>query len=913
MTVTTTATADTPAAAAPAGSGGQLTHGQILRILTGLMLGLFLAALDQTIVASAIRTIGDELHGLSVQAWVTTAYLITSTITTPLYGKLSDIYGRKQFFLTAITIFIAGSALCSFATSMYMLAGFRALQGLGAGGLFSLALAILGDIVPPRQRAKYQGYFLAVFGTSSVLGPVIGGTFAGQASILGITGWRWVFLVNVPIGLVALVVVARTLNLPHVRREHRLDYLGALSITVGLVPLLTVAEQGRSWGWSSGRALLCYGVGALGIGAFGWAESRMGEDALIPLRFFRNRTFSMTSVVGLIVGMGMFGGISALPLYLQIVRGATPTRSGLELIPFTLGIMLGSIISGQLISRTGRYKIFPIIGSGLMVSGMLLLHVISADTAYWQTGACMLVFGVGLGNIMQPITLAVQNAMPPQDIGVATSSATFFRQMGGTLGVAVFLSILFSSVGPNINSAFEASATTPAFQAAINSPAVQADPANQPVLAALKGNGNVSSSAINDTSFIQHLDKALARPFQVGFSNSMDLVFLVGAGVLVIGFVMLIFLPELPLRTQSAMAAREPGSPVGRVPDTAALAAAEGDALAGREAAEAVAGNGQSRRTGGDQVAAVALPRVAAKPADGTLGPAQNGSVSAGGWAVRGRVRRPDGTPEPGAALTLTDVGGVQLDRVRADGDGQFRLAPPTGGTYLLICVAPDYQPAASMVAVAGSATPGEVRRDITLIGASRIAGTVRSGEQPVSGASVSLMDGRGDIVGSTTSDRRGVYRLGDLYPGEYTLSGAAAGYRPMQVAVRVPAHGVVDVPIELLASAVVAGIVRAASDGRALPEASVTLIDGAGLVVATGVTDEAGGYRFPELVPGSYTLTASGYAPVATRVEVVSGSNEMPDVALGHRRNGRPVSTPDGMPGPRVDAEPSGVSGTPG
>jgi len=572
----TTATAPSPAAAlpAPAAPGGQLSHKQIIRILTGLMLGLFLAALDQTIVASAIRTIGDDLHGLSVQAWVTTAYLITSTITTPLYGKLSDIYGRKQFFLAAITIFIGGSALCSFATSMYMLAGFRALQGLGAGGLFSLALAILGDIVPPRERAKYQGYFLAVFGTSSVLGPVIGGTFAGQASILGISGWRWVFLVNVPIGIVALVVVARTLNLPHVRRDHKLDYLGALAITVGLVPLLTVAEQGRSWGWTSTRSLACYVIGVLGLASFVWAEGRVGEDALIPLRMFKNRTFSMTSVVAIVVGMGMFGGISALPLYLQIVRGASPTESGLQLIPLTLGIMLGSVISGQLISRTGRYKIYPIIGSALMVIGMILLHFVTADTAYWQTGFSMLIFGLGLGNVMQPITLAVQNAMPPQDIGVATSSSTFFRQLGGTLGVAVFLSVLFSTVGSKIGDQFAVAAKTPAFQAALHSPAVSTDPANKPLLDALNGHGG---SALDDTSFIAHLPKVLARPFQVGFSNSMDLVFLVGAGVLLVGLLILFFLPELPLRTQSAMAARAPGSPVGGVPDEAAVEAAQAD------------------------------------------------------------------------------------------------------------------------------------------------------------------------------------------------------------------------------------------------------------------------------------------------------------------------------------------------
>src|SRR5690349_12490584 len=270
------------------GAGTNLSHRQILLILSGLLLGMLLAALDLTIVSTSIRTIADDLDGLSVQAWVTTAYLITSTIATPLYGKLSDLYGRRPFFLLAITLFVIGSALCALATNMYMLAGFRAFQGLGAGGLFSLALAIIGDIVPPRERAKYQGYFLAVFGTSSVLGPLVGGFLAGQDEILGITGWRWVFLVNVPIGIFALLLVMRSLHLPHTRREHRIDWPGALLLIVGLVPLLVIAEQGRAWGWDSGRAFTAYVVGIVGIAAFIWDQSRYGDDALIPLRLFTN-------------------------------------------------------------------------------------------------------------------------------------------------------------------------------------------------------------------------------------------------------------------------------------------------------------------------------------------------------------------------------------------------------------------------------------------------------------------------------------------------------------------------------------------------------------------------------------------------------------------------------------------------
>jgi len=533
--------------AAPTG----LTHRQVLQVLGGLLLGLFLAALDQTIVASAIRTIGDDLHGLSAQAWVTTAYLITSTISTPLYGKLSDIYGRKKFFLAAIGIFVIGSAASSFADSMYQLAAFRAFQGLGAGGLFSLALAIIGDIVPPRERARYQGYFLAVFGTSSVIGPVIGGFFAGANSILGITGWRWVFLVNVPIGIVALIVVARVLRIDQVRRDHRIDWWGALWITVGLVPLLIVAEQGRDWGWGSPRASIAYAIGVVGIALFIWTERRMGEEALIPLRFFRNRTFSLTAVGGFIVGLGMFGGLALLPLYLQIVRGATPTESGLQLLPLTAGLMVGSIVAGQLISRTGRYKIFPVTGAALAAIGLFLIHLIGVTTPYWRTGIFMAVLGLGLGLILQPITLAVQNAMSPREIGVATSSATFFRQMGATAGTALFLSLLFSTVGGNIADQFRNA--SPAFRQAVSNPAVVNDPANRPVIEALRSGGEMNSSAINDTSFLNHVNPVLAFPFKAGFSDSMDMIFLIAAGIMAIGLIIFLFLPEIPLRTKSGL------------------------------------------------------------------------------------------------------------------------------------------------------------------------------------------------------------------------------------------------------------------------------------------------------------------------------------------------------------------------
>jgi EmrB/QacA subfamily drug resistance transporter len=546
---------------APARATAALTHRQIVTILVGLMTGMFLAALDQTIVATAIRTIADDLQGLQHQAWATTAYLITSTIVTPLYGKLGDIYGRKRLFTTAITIFVIGSVLCAFATSMGTLAIYRAVQGLGAGGLFSLALAIIGDIVPPRERAKYQGYFLAVFGTSSVLGPVIGGFFAGQGTILGITGWRWVFLVNVPIGIVALLVVNRTLRLRHQRLDHRIDWLGAALLSLSLVPLLLVLEQGREWGWDSRRAVAALVVGVLAALAFLWQEWRMGEEAILPLMMFRNRTVGVASVASVLIGIAMFGGLASIPLYLQIVKGATPTEAGLLLLPMTLGIMFGSVFSGQLISRTGRYRHFPIIGAALLTVSLFALHWVRYDTPLWQTMTVMVFFGVGLGFNFQPLTLAVQNAVPPQQIGVATSTATFTRQIGGTIGTAVFLSILFGRLPETIAAATQRLGGTPEYQDALRDPA-NAEFAAQLAQAQQSGsNAAVSSGILDDSSFLGELDERLARPFLIGFSDAMDTVFLVGAAVMVVGFLVMLLLPHVELRTGSAYSERDAAAP----------------------------------------------------------------------------------------------------------------------------------------------------------------------------------------------------------------------------------------------------------------------------------------------------------------------------------------------------------------
>jgi EmrB/QacA subfamily drug resistance transporter len=571
-----------------------LTHRQILFIIFGLMAGMFLSSLDQTIVGTSIRTIADDLDGLALQASVTTAYLITSTVMTPIYGKLSDIFGRRPLFIIAISVFLLGSLLAGTAQSMYELAAFRALQGIGAGGLMALPFAILGDILAPRERAKYQGYFLAVFATSSVLGPLIGGLFAGTPEILFVAGWRWVFLVNLPVGVIALLLVVRFLHVPHTRHRVKIDWWGAATIVVALVPLLLVAENGRDWGWGSPLAIGCYALGAVGLISFLIVERVMGDAALIPLKLFRHPTFSMVTVLGVLVGFGMFGAMMTLPLYLQLVNGATPTESGFLLLPMILGLMISSVVSGQVISRTGRYRIFPTIGAGLMSAGFLWFTFAHADRPVWFMMVGMLLLGLGLGQSMQTLTIASQNSVGPREIGVATSSATFFRQIGGTLGVAILFSTLFSRLPDTILAAFgRTDILRPALDAALD-PAVASAPQNAEIMDAvyggivdplvrqlpagtdladeqvrsgvldtlvprvqdaLSGTGGspVGASLDGDTSFLTGADPRLTAPFLEGFATGAVTVYVVCLVVVLIAFVLSFFLKAPPLRTKSAI------------------------------------------------------------------------------------------------------------------------------------------------------------------------------------------------------------------------------------------------------------------------------------------------------------------------------------------------------------------------
>jgi EmrB/QacA subfamily drug resistance transporter len=541
---------------------GQMSHRQILLVLVGLMAGMFLSALDQSVVSTAMRTIADDLKGLELQAWVTTAYLITSTISTPIYGKLGDIFGRRRLFLIAIIIFVLGSALSALSGSMLELAGWRALQGIGAGGLFSLAITVLSDIVAPRERARYQGYFLAVFATSSVLGPVVGGVFSDAGMLLGIAGWKWIFLINVPIGALALFLVWKFLHVPHTPVKHRIDWFGATTIIMAVVPMLLVAENGRDWGWGSTTSISYYVVSVVGIVAFIYAERKAGDEAILPLKLFKSRTFSMVTILGVIVGVGMFGGMMTLPLLIQIVSGATPTESGFLMLPMVAGMMSASIVSGQVTSKTGKYRIFMITGTGMLTLGYVSLFGYQYDTPMWVLSISMVIIGMGLGQLMQTLTLAAQNSVAPQDIGVATSSSMFFRQMGGTLGVAVFISILFNRLPEAIKSAFENKEVMAGMSEAareITQKALAGElPANDPNVVFLQNMaanpGALGESLNTDSSFLTGLDPRLARPFLMGFAESTVTVFVAAAAVVGIAFALSWFIKAAPLRDKSAAA-----------------------------------------------------------------------------------------------------------------------------------------------------------------------------------------------------------------------------------------------------------------------------------------------------------------------------------------------------------------------
>jgi EmrB/QacA subfamily drug resistance transporter len=494
----------------------KLSHREILLVFAGLGSGMLLAALDQTIVATALPTIVGELGDVQNLSWVVTAYLLTTTVSTPLYGKISDLIGRKIVFQTAIVIFVVGSVLCGASQNLLQLILFRGVQGVGAGGLMAMAFAIMGDILSPRERGRYTGYLGAVFAVASVSGPLLGGFFVDHLS------WRWVFYVNVPIGIVALLITTAVLRLPFTRRHHRIDYAGAALLVGGVSALLLVLVWGGSeypWGSATILGLLATGL-ALTVAFV--LRQRFAAEPILPLRLFGDQVFSVSSAMSFLLGGAMFGGIVYLPVFLQIVTGASATNSGLLLLPLMAGLMATSIGSGQVIARTGRYKAWPVAGMLIASVGMYLLSTMDAGTGRLESSLHMFVFGVGIGMVMQVLILAIQNSVPYADLGVATSAANFFRSLGGAFGVAVFGAALTARLNTELARYLPPSA--------------------------LEQVGDDPAALVSSPAQIRALPDELRSGIIQAMANSIDDVFLLAVPLLVVGFVLALFLRELPLR-----------------------------------------------------------------------------------------------------------------------------------------------------------------------------------------------------------------------------------------------------------------------------------------------------------------------------------------------------------------------------
>jgi len=514
-------------------SSGPLTHKEIMIVLSGLMTGMLLAALDQTIVSTALKNIVEDFNGLNHYTWVVTAYLLTSTASTPLYGKISDLYGRRPVFQFAIITFLIGSLLAGASQNMTQLIFTRALQGVGAGGLMALTFVIIGDIVSPRERGKYQGYFGAVWGLSSVAGPLLGGFFSDHATILGITGWRWIFYINIPFGILALVITSAVLHIPKVKREHKIDYFGALILVFAVsAVLLAVSVYGPEDGWTDSRTLTVFALGLFLTLLFLWQETR-AKEPILPLRLFKNHTFSLTSALGFIIGAGMFGAIVMLPLYLQVVKGNSATAAGLKLIPLMLGIVSMSIFSGKKITATGKYKIFPIAGAGIMTIGLILMSTLNETTSFGVLSIYAILVGAGLGLSMQTIVIALQNSVDFQDMGIATSSNTFFRSLGGAFGTAIFGTIFSNRI---------------AYYLQDNIATLQSTNPQS-----LSGFDSAKLDLITtNTSIITTLPPTIRDTVLHSFAQTFHVVFLAAAPITFIGFVLAFFLKEKPLQSSTA-------------------------------------------------------------------------------------------------------------------------------------------------------------------------------------------------------------------------------------------------------------------------------------------------------------------------------------------------------------------------
>ncbi|MFC1435042.1 MFS transporter [Streptacidiphilus sp. N1-3] len=846
------AAAAPPAAAAEPG----LTPRQLRLVFAGLMTALLLAALDQTIVATALPRIVGELHGLEHMSWVVTAYLLASTVGLPVYGKLGDLFGRKSVFQFAIVVFLVGSALSGWAHSMTELIAYRAVQGIGGGGLMIGVQAIIGDVVSPRERGRYMGLISAVFGLSSVAGPLLGGWLTDGP------GWRWCFYVNLPVGLIALVLTAVALKQPGrtkgaERRKPRLDLLGALLLAaIGTCLVLATSWGGSQYAWSSPMIIGLLGGALLALVLFPFAE-RYAAEPVIPLRLFRDPVFNVSGGIGIVVGVALFGAASYLPSFLQMVDGASATASGLKMLPMMGGIVVASIGSGQLISRTGRYKVFPIVGGALGTLGMGLLGLLDAHSSYLVQSVAMAVLGLGVGLALPVLVLAVQNSVAPADLGAATSASNYLRQVGGSIGAAVFGTLFNSRLSHQLQHRLPA--VTPGHGA---------------------GTAPGSGGAVPATNSITpELVRALPAPLRLAYVDSyaaaMPRVFLYLAPVLALGFLLAFLLKEKPLVTHAASQSGAGSDsafaedladsyPTDSYPSDSYLT----DRPIGDSAMEDAPG--MPHQTSRHEHTA----HQAAAPHLDTAG-----VPGAPGTPVSGAVLEPDRTGVPRAVLTLIDMDGRQVARAGSGQDGRWALAAPRGGNYVLIAAAPGHQPQAVTVTVGGR----PVDLDVVLGGTGRLSGAVRSAEgAPVADATVTLTDARGEVAATTHADSDGEYHFRDLVCGRYTLAVSARAYRPAALAVDVAASGETRQDVAMAGSGTLRGTVRT-SAGHAVVDARVTLLDSTGTVVAAATTGVDGQFRFTDLEPGEYTVIASGYPPVATALRIEDGHTER-DLHLSHR-----------------------------